>query len=1217
MPLSKRQLSVFLGVFVACAGNAVAQSVRGSLAGNVTDPTGAVIPAAKIAATNSGTGLTSNTVSSSAGSFRFPDLPLGPYDVTVSATGFQSAAFKGVLVQIQNTTALDVKLQPGTTTQTVTVDANAPTIETESSDIGGIVSDRQIIQLPLALGGVGALRSPEAFEFLLPGTTGPGTANSNNGIFLSKIAGGQNYGNEVLIDGASQTRSENGSSFDEEAPSVEALQEFKITTAIPEAEYGRTTGGIENFVTKSGTNRFHGAAFDIFRNEDLDANTWFNNGKRAINCIGTNDTAACRATYKRPQDKQNDYGVSLGGPVRIPHVYNGRDKMFFFFSWEQFQQNLGAVNNSSVPTLAERGGDFSSPQIYRTDLPPLGANPCDGTPVYQGEIFDPATTRTVNGSACRTQFPGNKINPARFSAVAKNILNYYPLPTNGGQINNFDFPSTIPINNTTETIRVDDSITQKSKIFGSYSSRENNRTSGGNPTLPYPEDPTTWKQDFITHLGRAGWDYSISDNLLNHFNAGYNRTNSQNYDFAIFQKIDWTSKLGIQNAPASLNFPQVTTNGGAATGEAGLRNLGNPAQNDDNIDNGIRLDDSVAWQHGRNSFKFGVDYRFQQYSPINQPTPAVQFCRAQTASDPTQTGNSGNGIASLLLGDVCGGNFGAGLIAHQSRWSSQYYALFAQDDLKVSNNLTLNLGMRWSVDAPRHEAQNYTSNFSKTAMDPQYGIPGALVFATTCKGCNTAWADTYYKDFSPRVGFAYQPPNSHGNTVFRGGGAIFYGPLQYGDFGGSMNQGYKVAPNFPSPDGFSPSFALDSGYTAYGQPPNLNPGFFHGQPVTGSYIGKGYGEPAKVYEWDVQMQQQLTQDLILTVGYVGNKTQNLRSNVQNINNIPINDFALGGGLTQHVIGNTLGVQQPFTGFTQLWGNGVQVQQALRPFPQYQYVDTGCCLQNVGMSSYNALLVSLARRYRNGLSLQLSYTWAKDITDADSALPNNGVAVSQVQNPFNLHMEKAISAQDLPQTLVLSWLYDLPFGKGKKWLNHGVTSYALGGWELGGVQRYENGQPLSFCCASGIPGWDNSIYYSRVPGRSLASAAYRKGQLNPLGSNNSSLFNTTVDRDSANGAFIDLNEPRYRNGGAFVFGNVPRVTGEVRTPLFLNEDVSLLKTTPITEGVSFVLKFEFLNATNRHAWSIPPDLNPNDNAFGVPTGTVTTPRNMQITGRITF
>ena len=1214
-----KQISVFLAgcVFFAFAGNAIGQSVRGTLAGNVTDPTGAVIPGAKIAATNSGTGQTSNTVSTSAGSFRFPDLPLGPYDVTVSATGFQSATFKGVLVQIQNTTALDVKLQPGTTTQTVTVDANAPTIETESSDLGGIVSSRQIIQLPLALGGVGALRSPEAFEFLLPGTTGPGTANSNNGIFLSKIAGGQNYGNEVLIDGASQTRSENGSSFDEEAPSVEALQEFKITTAIPEAEYGRTTGGIENFVTKSGTNNFHGTAFDIFRNEDLDANTWFNNAKRAAFCSGASDTPACLVPYRTPQDKQNDYGVSLGGPVRVPHVYNGRDKMFFFFSWEQFRQNLGAVINSSVPTLAERGGDFSSPLIYRTDLAPLGTNPCDGTPVYQGEIFDPATTRTVNGSNCRTQFPGNRINPARFSAVAKNILNYYPLPTNGGQFNNFDFPSTIPINNTTMTIRIDTSLSQKSKIFGSYSSRENNRTSGGNPTLPYPEDPTTWKQDFITHLGRAGWDYSITDNLLNHFNAGYNRTNSQNYDFAIFQKIDWASQLGIKNAPASFNFPQVTTNGTAGTGEAGLRNLGNPNQNDDNIDNGIRLDDSVAWQHGRHSYKFGVDYRFQQYSPINDPSPSVQFCRAQTASDPTQTGNAGNGIASLLLGQVCGGNFGSGLIAHQSRWSSQYYAFFAQDDLKVSNNLTLNLGLRWSVDAPRHESQNYTSNFSPTAIDPTYGVPGALVFATTCKGCNTAWADTYYKDVSPRFGFAYQPPGGHGNTVFRGGGAIFYGPLQYGDFGGSMNQGYKVAPTFPSPDGFSPSFALDSGYPAYTQPPNLNPGFFNGQPVTGSYIGKEYGEPAKVYEWDVQMQQQLAQDLILTVGYVGNKTQNLRSNVQNINNIPINDFALGSGLTQHVVGNTLGVQPPFTGFTQLWGTGVQVQQALRPFPQYQYVDTGCCLQNVGMSSYNALLVSLARRYRNGVSLQVSYTWAKDITDADSALPNNGVAVSQVQNPFNLHMEKAISAQDLPQTLVLSWLYDLPFGKGRKWLNHGAASYALGGWEVGAVQRYEDGQPLSFCCATGIPGWDNSIYYSRVPGRSLASAAYRNGQLNPLGTTNNSIFNTTIDRDPANGAFIDLNEPRYRGAGAYGFGNVPRVTGEVRTPLYLNEDVSLLKTTPITEALSFVLKFEFLNATNRHAWSIPPDLNPNDNAFGVPTGTVTTPRNMQVTGRITF
>src|SRR5256885_13085383 len=579
-----------------------AQSVRGVLTGTVTDSSGATIADAKVEARNHDTGVVSTTVSSSSGGYRFPELPLGSYDITVSATGFKNAVLSGVVVQIQNVTALDVTLQIGEATQSITVDAGAPRVEAESSDIGGVVSDRQVIELPLALGGVGALRSPEAFEFLLPGTTGPGTGNSNNGIFISKIAGGQNFANEVLIDGASQTRSENGSSFDEEPPSVEALEEFKITTALAPAEYGRTTGGIENFVTKSGTNTFHGTAYEIFRNEDLDANTWFNNFNGSQCPVGD---AGCLAANARPADKKNDYGGTLGGPVWIPKVYNGRDKTFFFFSWEQLGYKLGATNPSTVPTDAMRGGDFSSPAIYRTDLDKIGTNPCDGTPVFQGEIFDPSTTKLVNGVPCRTQFPWNKIDPTFFSTVAKNLLPFWPEPTNKtAQFNNFTLASTIPINNTATTIRIDHSSSEGSKIFGSYNSRENNRTSGGNPILPDPVDPVTWKQDFTTHFFRLGWDYVFSPTLLNHLAFGSNRSNSKNFAQAIFAGVNWSQQVGIGNVN-SLNFPQITV------GEQ-IDNLGNPPQNDDNVDNGLRLYENVAWEHGRHGMEVGFDYRWEQ-----------------------------------------------------------------------------------------------------------------------------------------------------------------------------------------------------------------------------------------------------------------------------------------------------------------------------------------------------------------------------------------------------------------------------------------------------------------------------------------------------------------------------------------------------------------------------------------------------------------------------
>ncbi len=553
-----------------------------------------------------------------------------------------------------------------------------------------------------------------------------------------------------------------------------------------------------------------------------------------------------------------------------------------------------------------------------------------------------------------------------------------------------------------------------------------------------------------------------------------------------------------------------------------------------------------------------------------------------------------------------------------------------QDDWKIRKDLTINLGLNYSVDRPRHEADNFTSNFSPTATDPEYGVPGALVFGTSCNGCNTAWADTYYKDFAPRIGFAYTLPRTEGRSVLRGGAGILYGPLQYDDFGGSMNAGYKSNPVFPSKNGFDPSFQIDSGYPAFSKPPNLDPGVYNGAYLPGSYIEKSAGKPAEIYNYDLQLQQQLATDLILSVGFVGSEGQNLQANNQNINNMPISDLSLGDKLSAPLLNNTAGVGTPFPGYFTLWGNGVQIQQALRPFPQYDFIDSGCCLQSTGHSSYDALLVSLARQFHNGLSLQVSYTWQKNLNDTDSALPNTNPGQPQVQNPANLHQEKAISIQDIPNTLVVSYLYEFPFGHGKMWVTHGPASYLVGGWKLGGVLRYQDGQPLAFCCASGIPGWQQAIYYSFIPGVQVKSPVYRSGwkHLNPFNTsqgsdpNTNSLFNgakdngaTAYQKGAATPAFIDNNLEKYRNGGAFTLGNVPRVTGFRMTPWY-NEDFSLLKDTPIYEQLMFELKAEFLNSFNRHIYGSP-DTNPSDYTFGIPTYQSNSPRAIQLTGRLRF
>jgi hypothetical protein len=383
--------AIFLIVLFA-ASTSNAQSDRGTVAGTILDSSGAVVQGATIVATGVDTGAVYKTTSTDTGAYRISDMQLGAYNLTVTAAGFKTSEQKGLVVQVNTTSSLDITLQAGDVKETLTVLADMPTLQTETSDVGTIVDKRQIMELPLALGGQGVLRAPEAFVFLTPGTTGPGSNDSSNGVFEAKLGGGQNFGNEVILDGASTARSDSGSAFDQTAPSVEALQEFKVTTSTVPAEFGRTSGGVESFATRSGANTYHGTAYDIFRNEDLNANSWFNNLQH----------------QPRNLDRKNDYGGTFGGPVWIPKLYNGHDKTFFFFSWEQYRQTQGSTITSTVPTAAERAGDFSS--LLTTTS--LGINPCDGSTIFQGQIFDPRRRKQSTASSAALLFQETKFLPS-------------------------------------------------------------------------------------------------------------------------------------------------------------------------------------------------------------------------------------------------------------------------------------------------------------------------------------------------------------------------------------------------------------------------------------------------------------------------------------------------------------------------------------------------------------------------------------------------------------------------------------------------------------------------------------------------------------------------------------------------------------------------------------------------------------------------------------
>jgi len=1226
--LALARYCAFALCLLATAAIALPQSDRGDIAGTVLDSSGAAVANAKITATGAETGTVYTTTSTATGAYRIPDMQVGAYNVSITSAGFKTAEKTSVVVQINTITSLDFTLQPGAVTETLTVVASEPTLNTETSEIGTVVSTRQIIDLPLAVNASGQshLRSPEAFVFITPGTVGPGTADSGSGTFQAKLGGGQNFGNEVILDGGSTARADSGSAFDQTAPSVEALQEFKVTTSTVPAEFGRTTGGVESFTTKSGTNKFHGTAYDIFRNEDLNAKEWFQN----LN------------NQPKDVDKKNDYGGSFGGPVWIPKVYNGRDKTFFFFSWEQYRQKQGSTNLSTVPTDSEKQGDFS-PFLTSTQV---GTNPCDNNnPIFQGEIFDPSTTQTVGSAQCRKPFAGNKIS-GPFSTVAQNIMKFIPEPNvtpsagnDNGLINNFSFTTVNPILDTTWTVRIDHSFSEKDKLFFSFSKRDQ-ESINGSPNLPPPVDSGSFHHPFVSDYYRVGWDHFLSSTILNHLNVGLNRIYNNNVNSSA-NGTDWPATLGISGAHGPI-FPQISfTSGGLQS----LTTYGN-AQFDANYVNSLILADSVSWTHGRHSLRLGVDWRAYQYSVIDasHESPGLGFDFAQTAVQQTISGASltGNPFASFLVGAAQ--NWSLAVRSRQPRFDSRYGAGYVQDDFKVLRNLMLNLGFRYDVETPRREASGAQSVISLTtpnpgAVGPNGPLLGALIFGGGGSGhcyCSASGATTYYKDFSPRIGFSYAPENLFGHlgrVVLRGGYAIYYGPLDYGDFGQALTDGFTASPSANS--NFAPAILLDSGIPSYPAPPNLDPaqsnggfGFGFGGPT---YVAPSYGRPGMIQNWSFEAERQLAPDLIVNIGYVGMHATRLRSSLAWINNLNPKFFSLGTALSADINSSTatnLGITAPFTGFSGSIG------QALRPFPQYTLIDSDCCLENLGQSTYHALLAKVERRFHNGLNLLASYTFSKTITDADSALPTfaqfSGGGL--VQDSYNLKGEKSLSYQDIPHMFVLSYIYELPVGKGKKFLNKGgITDRVLGGWQIGGVQRYQSGQPLSFGCNGGqffefIPGYNGCIRLNRVSGQPLLSP--NASSFNAPAASNSNNSGCTENADGtfsppASGqsyfncaAFFDPNGQNLLTQRGYVFGNMPRITGEVRSQRYVNEDFSIIKRTSLAEAHSLLLKAELINAFNRHVFNRP-DTGPTDGTFGAVSGTVDGSRKIQLTLRYQF
>ncbi len=1182
-----------------------AQSTTGSLAGTITDPAGKVVPGAHITAVEVNSGFQYTGASSATGYYVFPDLHPGEYTLTVEVPGFKKAVRSQVIISIARRSAEDIELAVGSTAQTVNVQSGALTIETQSSDVATSIQPQQVDELPLAV--TGSIRALSTLSFLVPGAVGPGTSPGGaGGQIVAKINGGQTLGSDYLVDGISTLREENGSGgFDIYAPSVEAISEFRVeVTALP-AEYGRTTGGISNFSSRSGTDQYHGVAYDFYKNAALDANNWFNNGY-----LANTTNPVVRNSLQRPPDTKNDYGITLGGPVRIPHVYDGRDKSFFFFNWEQLLYSSGSSIASLVPTPAVRGDNGQYADFSSFLGGPTGQiNNCTGQPILAGQIFDPETVQNeYTSSECRSPFPNNQIPYSRFSTVARNVLKLLPEPNlTGAGVNNFIYNSTDTISQSVYSIRGDQNIGQNNKVWGFFSSRENS-DQGGGINLPPPVNSCCAAINQLGKLLRLGWDWTINPRLVNQITFGANRSNNYTVSIASEMNSDWDKTLGIPNGSGP-TFP------GFELANSPYPSLGENSYAQD-VNNLLQLNEVLNWQHGSHSIRFGGTGEYTQYSFISKiggtcsgVSGCFTFIPGGTAGTLATQLTSGNSFASFLIGQTTNVNRIVDL--HSPRWITNYGDLFIEDDWQARPNLTFNLGLNWSVDTPRREAEGDTS-----IMDPHVPNPGAsgqlgaLVFAGVGPGRNgnknETWANVWYKDYAPRVGFAWTPDSLDRKVVLRGYGGVFYGPLVYADYGQGTNQGFTINTTLFNAGDILSGPQMDAGLPAIPTQPNLNPTQLNGQGV--DYVAKSYGRPAMVETWSLEDQMQLTPDMVFTLGYLGQHSTHLHALLEYPNDMHPQYLSLGNTLYDNASTTqaaSAGVNVPYANFQQTWGGGGTVQQALRPFPQYGYVNTDSYLQNTGQSSYDAMEVKLERRFEKGLDVLAAYTFSKTITDADSIQPFYSTLQSQggTQNPFDLKAEKAVSNQDVPNNFVISYLYELPVGAGKPFLAHTPKpiSAVISHWRVSGVQRYLSGQPISFFGETGIPGFDNGIRPNRVIGQPVRGST---GHYNPFDFNATNRCGTGYWNCAA---FADPNA--NRGTGTFLFGDMPRNSPDIRSFAYADEDLGLNKTIPIRGSIYVDFRGEAFNAFNRHIFN-KPDSGVNDGNFGQINSLLLGPRNIQ-------
>jgi Carboxypeptidase regulatory-like domain/TonB dependent receptor len=1149
----KKFLYTFAFLLLSAAVSLRAQTTNGSIEGSVTDPSGGAVAGASVTARNMDTGLTQSTTTTQAGIYSLPNLPPGRYSVTVEVPNLKKYAQEGVTVTTGTAVSLNIFMQMGTVSESVTVTADATQLQTTTSEIGATVSPTLVANLPLQVSGT--IRNPVQFIELVPGFVG-GVANDpgSNSSDDFKVNGGQEGGTDILVDGVSISLVSPNTQWNK-GVSTDAVDEFRVLQSNFSAEYGQAGDGIVSLTVKSGTNELHGSGYDFLRNKSLDANSWVNNLQG----------------LKRSVDTQNDFGATAGGPVWIPKVYNGKNKTFFFFAYEGFRFRNGGTNQDSFPNENFRKGDFS--QICQTGFSNGICNDRDKKNNVANQIYDPTTHVAV---------PGNNLaNDPNFTAskVMTNVFGLLP-PTNGSLNNNVIDRSLSSTTANLYDVKIDHSFSEKHRISGGFD-YDNTNTGGTSDLGPIFGSHTPQS----TRYARISDNYVFSPTVVNQALFGFSRRFRGEVSNSL--GLGYPSKIGLTGVQET-TFPCIKW------GDTNyqVNNCG-ASQFADNV---FQINDAVSWIKGKHSFKFGGEIRMLQFNVrrLTQSSGEFDFAAAQTSSTGGASGFGGNSVASSLFGlsDTTTLNYG-----NFSGVRYKDFALYAQDTYKFNSKLTLNYGLRYDIDLPASEAFDRFSMVDPTLPNPDAGnILGAYTYFGSGPGRNGRKRpqDIYHKAFGPRLGFAY---SINSKTVVRGGYGIYYEALKEGSFADQDGLGFfnrqTVTPTNGGPT------QIDNGITHIFPPTGpFTPG---GQNGNGGviYVPANSGRPADIQTWNLDIQRQVTNNLMVSVAYVGSKgthlpALNIIPNQTNPSMVPflstfsteltVNSSCLAGApppAPQCPGAIAAGVKLPYAGF-----NG-PLNQIFRPFPQYgnfNQEDNSFSPDRSGNSTYNAMQLQLNKRVSQGLTFLVSYTVSKNITDADSAGPGVSGFIGTNsfigENSYNRKAEKAVSQLDTPQSLVMSFFYELPLGHGKQFMNDSaLKDRVFGGWYTSAILTYRSGTPTEVY--GNCQGTAGDVLFG---GCNTTGAGARVNIVPGVSQTNKSNFNPTTTPF--------WNPAAFSPATALTFGNEPRSLSSARAFGGRNEDLTIGKKTHlIGEKATIDFQASFFNMFNRHIYSTP------SNVFG--------------------